>query len=243
MSATAAAANNNQQNRPGAKSVTTSTASTDEYKPFEIIEAKPQAPIRSEDWNNMQKGLLAEIQKLRQDLESMTETIILSGLSSRVGTSYDLDQEIRYQAGYGEKSMGLITQQWVTSFEGAGEICSFGILEPFDRLYYWAGAERGDKKTLDIIIEYMERPEVTVGSNLYINDRWNPPTNQSPDNPWLAVMKSRNDLGWYKYQLINPYPAEPVKYVRFNNTDASCTPRIANVVHLKTKVQSLSKYY
>jgi hypothetical protein len=191
----------------------------------------------------MQRGLLAEIKRLRAELENMTETIILAGLSSRVGASYDLDEEVRFQVGYGEKAIGLITRQWVTEVEGAGEICSFGIMEPFDRLYYWASAENGDKKTLDIAIEYMERPSMTVGSSLYVNDRHNPPTNQSPDNPWDIVMTSVNQLGWYKYQLANPYPGEAVKSVTFFNIDETCTPRIGNLVHLKTKVRQLSEYY
>jgi hypothetical protein len=207
---------------------------------FKPIIRKEGDLIESKDWNAMQTGLLEEIAKLRQELHSMSETLVMTGLDSRVGQSFNLDEKVRNEpVTYGEKTIGLITKQWLTLVPGEGEICSFGIMESFDQLYYWAGAADGDKNTLDINFEYSGRQPETVGKNLYINDRRGPPSDPAQNNPWLVAVRSVQNLNWYKYRIDNPYPDRQVLYVNFVNINKSCTPRVGNVIHLKSRLRPM----
>jgi hypothetical protein len=210
---------------------------------FKVKLAKPGEPIKSEDWNYIQQGLLEEIHKLREELNNMTETVILAGVGSRVGRSIGLDEFIPEEPEtYGEKAMGLISKQWLTTVPGVGEICSFGIMDSFDILYYWGGAVKGNTKALEIRIDYMDRPAETVGKDLYINDRGAPPSDPDPSNPWYLALRSAMDRYWYKYKVVNPFPENEVKYVTFINKNPDCSPRIGNVIHLKSKLRKMRTY-
>jgi hypothetical protein len=44
---------------------------------------------------------------------------------------------------------------------------------------------------------------------------------------------------WYRYRLLNPNPDKEVLSVLFSNSDPTCTPRIANVLQLRTKIKQL----
>ena len=172
----------------------------------------------------------------------MSHTTVMIGLDSPTGKSYNLDELVWDETNtYGEKAVGLITKQWLTFSPGEGEICSFGIMDSFDRLYFWAGAENGDKDTLDVTVDYMDRSPETVGKNLYINDRKGPPSDPSTSNPWLVGVRSINNLYWYKYEIVNPFPNNQVKYVNFANTNRECTTRIGNVMHLKSRLRPMSQ--
>jgi hypothetical protein len=207
---------------------------------FKARLAKGGDPIKAEDWNYIQQSLFAEIQKLRNEMYNMSESVILAGVESRVGRSFGLDEFVRDEENtYGEKAMGLINKQWVTTVPGEGEICSLGIMDTFDILYYWGGASKGDTNALTVTIEYMDRPIETVGEKLFVNDRKAPPSDPDKTNPWLLALRSANDLYWYKYQIINPFPENEVKYVTFINSNPECTPRIGNVVHLKSKIRQM----
>lgn len=207
---------------------------------FKLRLAAAGDPIRSEDWNYVQQGLLEEIRKLRRELYDMTESVILAGVSSHVGRSFRLDEYVPDEPEtYGEKAMGLITRQWLSTVPGEGEICSLGIMDTFDYLYYWGGATRGDTNALDITIEYMDRGAEVVGKSLYINDRRAPPSDPDKSNPWLLALRSATDLYWYKYMVTNPFPESEVKYVTFTNKNPECAPRIGNVVHLKSKLRRI----
>lgn len=208
---------------------------------FEPIIKKEGDLIESKDWNAIQTGLLEEISKLRQELHNMSQSTIMIGLDSPTGKSYNLDEQVwDEQNTYSEKTIGLITKQWLTIVPGEGEICSFGIMDSFDRLYFWAGAENGDKETLDVSIDYMDRNPEVVGKNLYINERKGPPTDPSPKNPWLMGVRSINNLYWYKYEIVNPYPTSEVKYINFANTNRECAPRIGNVIQLKSRLRPMT---
>ena len=207
---------------------------------FKPIIRKEGDLIESKDWNIIQIGLLEEIERLRQELYNMSETLVMTGLHSRVGQSFNLDEKVRNEpVTYGEKTIGLITRQWLTLVPGEGEICSFGIMESFDQLYYWAGAEDGDKNTLDINLEYLGRQPETIGKNLYINERKGPQSDPAPDNPWLVAIRSVNNLYWYKYRIDNPFPDREVVYINFINRKRDCSPRIGNVIHLKSRLRPM----
>jgi hypothetical protein len=213
-----------------------------EFKP---ILRKPGEVIRSEEWNTIQEGLLAEISKLEQKLASlkdyvdnMSERITLTGLESVTGRSYALDEEVPGESShYRIKSMGLITRQWVTAVVGEGDVCHFGVTDYFDILYYWAGAENGNQEMLDIELEYSDDSVSKITENGYVNDK-NTLSESVGANPYIEFLYS--DFGiWYKYQVKNPHPENEVRIIRFRNTKADCNPRIGNTIQLKTKVHQL----
>ena len=72
---------------------------------FTPIIRKAGEVIRSEDWNSIQEGLLAEIVTLEQKIaslknyiENMSERITLTGLESGAGRSFGLDEEVPGEA-------------------------------------------------------------------------------------------------------------------------------------------------
>lgn len=214
-----------------------------EFKP---ILRKPGEVIRSEDWNRIQEGLVADIiyleekiRTLKEYVDNMSERITLIGLESAVGRSFGLDELVPGESThYRDKTMGLVTRQWVPSVIGEGDICHFGITDYFDLLYFWSGAENGDQGCLDISLEYIDDSIQKISENAYINDR-KKLSESSKDNPYIEFLYS--DYGiWYKYQVRNPTPEKEVRYIKFRNTNADCNPRIGNVIQLKTRVQPLS---
>jgi hypothetical protein len=213
-----------------------------EFKP---IIRKAGEVIRSEDWNSIQEGLIAEISTLEKKLEtlkkyieSMSERITLTGLESQAGLSYGLNEDVSGEASnYRVKSMGMITRQWVTAVRGEGDICHFGITDHFDIIYYWAGAENGDQNMLSIELEYADDTIANVLENGYVNDK-NTLSEASDLNPYIEFLYS--DFGiWYKYQIKNPHPQNQVRYVRFRNNNPESNPRIGNTLQLKTRVQPI----
>jgi hypothetical protein len=213
-----------------------------EFKP---IIRKAGEVIRSEDWNSIQEGLLAEITTLEQKIESlktyienMSERITLTGLESVAGRSFGLDEEVPGETStYRVKSMGLITKQWVTAVMGEGDLCHFGITDYFDVLYYWAGAENGNQNMLDIEIEYADDTIAKLLENGYVNDK-NTLSEANEANPYIEFLYS--DFGiWYKYQIKNPHPSNQVRYLRFRNINPDSNPRIGNTIQMKTRVKQI----
>jgi hypothetical protein len=213
---------------------------------FKPIIRNPGDTIRSEDWNNLQKGLLAEISKLdekirwlKEYIENMSERIVLTNLESTLGKSYKLTEIVPGEKkSYGVSIMGLITRQWVTSILGPGDICYFGIAEYCDLIYYWSGAENGNRPSLEIIIEYVDGNVVKAGTNIFVNDKAKlSPSNK--DNPYFQFLFSENGI-WYKYGIRNPHPEKEIRYIKFRNGNAQCNPRIGNVIQLKTKVRPIA---
>ena len=213
-----------------------------EFKP---IIRKAGEVIRSEDWNSIQEGLIAEISNLEKKLETlkkyienMSERITLTGLESQAGLSYGLDEDVSGESSnYRVKSMGMITRQWVTAVRGEGDICHFGITDYFDIIYYWAGAENGDQNMLSIELEYADDTTANVLENGYVNDK-NTLSEASDLNPYIEFLYS--DFGiWYKYQIKNPHPQNQVRYIRFRNNNPESNPRIGNTIQLKTRVQPI----
>jgi len=220
-----------------------------EFKP---ILRKPGEIIKSEEWNRIQEGLMADIiyleekiRTLKEYVDNMSERITLIGLESPVGRSFGLAENVPGESSnYRDPTMGLITKQWVPSVLGEGEICHFGITDYFDLLYYWSGADlAGDEETpgaatLDITLEYIDDTIQKISENTYINNRKHL-SEASTTNPYIEFLY--NDFGvWYKYQVRNPTPEKEVRYIKFRNTNADCNPRIGNVIQLKTRVQPLS---
>lgn len=213
-----------------------------EFKP---IIRKAGEVIRSEDWNSIQEGLLAEItslelkiESLKTYIENMSERITLTGLESVAGRSFGLDEEVPGETStYRVKSMGLITRQWVTAVMGEGDLCHFGITDYFDVLYYWAGAENGNQNMLDIEIEYADDTIAKLLENGYVNDK-NTLSESNEANPYIEFLYS--DFGiWYKYQIKNPHPNNQVRYVRFRNVNPDSNPRIGNTIQMKTRVKQI----
>ena len=203
---------------------------------FEPVRKKPGELIRSEDWNKIQEDMRADLERLEQEItdlkgyvDSMTESVTLINLDSPVGASYRLDEEVPGgTGGYATSVLGYISRQWVLGKGETGEICRFGIIDIFDLLHYWAGAENGDKATLEISLEYVDGTVHTAG-DIFIHEC----TELRPkgsENPYLEYLLSPNERVWYKYEFRNPNPDKEVRYVSFRNINEECTPRIANVI-------------
>lgn len=212
-----------------------------EFKPKMV---RPGDPIKAEEWNRIQESLLDEIVSLNEKINSlknyidnMVETVTLTGLTSSEGRSFMLDEIVPGEnTSYNLKNIGNITEQWVTSAGGMGDICVFGISDYFDYLYYWSGAENGDTNMLDISLEYVDGDnDELVGNNLYVNDR-STLSKSVQENPYEEYIYTKNGT-WYRYKLINPNPEKEIRYIKFRNMGQNSTPRIGNVLQLKKKLK------
>lgn len=214
---------------------------------FEPIKRKPGELIRSEDWNKIQEDIRAdlieleeEIRRLREYIDSLTETVVMTNLQSPTGTTYNLNEDVPGESGnYAASVVGHITKQWVLGRGKTGEICRLGVLNFFDVLYYWAGADNGDKKTLEITLEYVDGTTYTV-RDLFIHE-CKELRIKGTDNPYVEYLLSPNERVWYKYELKNPNPDKEVRYVVFKDTNEECAPRIGNVLQFITKLKPLPK--
>lgn len=212
---------------------------------FEPIKRKPGELIRSEDWNKIQEDIKSDLERLEEEIrsikryiENMTESVVLTNLESPIGTSYRLDENVPGETdNYASKVVGHITKQWVIEKGKIGEICRFGILASFDVLYYWSGADNGDKKTLEIIIEYVDGTRHVIG-DIFIHE-WTELRPKGTENPYVEYLLSPNERVWYKYKLMNPNPEKEVRYIYFRNINSECTPRIGNVIQYIAKIKPL----
>jgi len=65
--------------------------------------------------------------------------------------------------------LGYIRKQWLLGKNQNEEICKFGILDCFDVLYYWTGADQSSDPSLDILIEYTDGETCTI-KDIVLND-------------------------------------------------------------------------
>ncbi len=216
-----------------------------EFKP---ITRKPGEIIRSEDWNKIQEDIRSDlervekyIQDLRGYVDNMVETVSLVNVDSPVGKTFALNETVPGEAlNYGTRVMGLISKQWLTApEEGTGEICRYGITDFVDVFYFWAGAEKGNTKMVDISIEYVDGSATTI-SGLYIHDcaKLSP---KGRDNPYVEYLLSPNERVWYKYEVKNPNPGKEIRYISFVQTKPDSTPRVANVIHYRSRIKPLAR--
>lgn len=213
---------------------------------FKPITRKPGEVIRSEDWNKIQEDIRGDLQRLEKNLfdlrsyvDNMSETITLVNLDSPSGVSLPLDQLVAGEGtNYGTRVMGLISRQWLAhSGEVPQEICRFGITDFVDLFYFWAGAEKGNAKMLDISMEYVDGSSTTIPT-LYIHDC----TKLAPkgrDNPYVEYLLSPNERVWYKYEVKNPNSGKEVRHVAFVKTKADSVPRVANVFQYRSRIKPL----
>jgi hypothetical protein len=209
---------------------------------FNPILRKPGELIKSEEWNKMQEDIRADFDELEHRLEvlkhyvdNMEESATLLNMDSLVGKSYNLDEVVPGEkASYDAPMVGLLTKQWLLQKGEKGEICRFSVVAHLELLDYWAGAEKGDKKTLEVTFNYIDGTSAVV-YDLYIHDR----SKLRPKgalNPYLEYLLSPNEYAWYRYRVINPNPEKEVLSVSFKNIMAECTPRIGNVIHYTSKI-------
>lgn len=219
-----------------------------EMATFKPLIRKSGEYINAEDWNQIQEGLLAEVINLERQLinlkeyvNNMMETFILTGLESQYGKSYQLDELVPGETKtYETKSMGLITKQWLPVARGRPDyVCGFGITDYFEILHFWAAAENGDKKMLDVELSYVDGTSQVIGSQLFVNDKNSLSVNKDKDNPYLEFLVGANRTSWYKYQVINKNPEKKVGYIYFKNSNPNAVPRIGNVIYTKVKIKPL----
>jgi hypothetical protein len=210
---------------------------------FEPIKKSPGELIRSEDWNKIQEDvqtdlttLEEEIKRLKEYIDNMTGSVTLTNMESPVGTSFRLNEEIPGEVGnYSISVLGYINRQYVLGREQTGDICKFGVLDYFDRLYYWAGANKSDKGCLDITLEYVDGT-MYPASALFIHD-WTQLQVKGDLNPYEEYLLSPNERVWYKYTITNPNPDKEVRYVSFKDADPDNAPRIANVIQHVARIR------
>ncbi len=206
---------------------------------------KPGEIIRSDDWNKIQtdvrsdlESLEAAIRDLKTYVNNMLETGTMTNMESPVGTSFRLDETIPGEtANYGTRALGPITRQWLSLDFANPEICRYGITDQFDVVSFWAGAEKGDKKCLDVSLEYIDGTTTSLG-NLLLHD-WSRLRPKGKDNPYVEYLLSPNERVWYKYTLKNPNPDKEVRHIIFTRTDKDAVPRIANVIQCRAKIKPL----
>ena len=152
-----------------------------------------------------------------------------------MGKSYKLDETIPSEtSSYDASVVGLITKQWLILKGDVGDICRFSVVAHLNSLEYWAGAENGDKKALQILFNYMDGTSALI-KDLFVHDR----TKLRPkgtENPYLEYLLSPNELVWYRYRVINPNPEKEVLTISFKKIMGDCTPRIGNVIHYSSKI-------
>lgn len=202
---------------------------------FKPTYKKPGDLIRSEDWNAMQDELVA----LRKYINNMTRSITLTTLESPIGKSNPLSKGVAEELDYGTDVLGLITRQYYSGEGDISEICKFGIIDYADIIYYWAGAIKGDKSTLDVTLEYFDGT-IYTSENLFIHElsKLRPKGN---NNPWVEYLYSPNQKLWYKYALRNPSPERGIRFVTFRDISPESGVRIANVIQYTTRIWPLER--
>ncbi len=138
---------------------------------------------------------------------------------------------------YATSVLGYISRQWILGVGQTGEICRFGVLDFFDLLYYWAGAENGERVTLEITVEYVDGTMYTA-SDLFVNE-WTELMPRNATNPYVEYLLSPNERVWYKYALRNPNPDKEARYVSFRDINADAGPRIANVIQHVARIRPI----
>ncbi|MDG6925370.1 MAG: hypothetical protein JRN09_02330 [Nitrososphaerota archaeon] len=212
---------------------------------FQPRPAQPGGPIRSEDWNYIQRALLAEIvllrarcDELQKYIDNMSVLHTMTNLESTEGRSYALNETVPGELGnYGSRIVGLISRQWVPPVKGEVGICRFTVTNTFDQLDYWAGAEGGNKKALDVRLNYADGSDASF-SGLFTHEV----TALAPagdDNPFVEYILSPSQWVWYRYRLNNPHPEREVISISFANAISEARSRVGNVVQLRARVRQL----
>jgi len=209
---------------------------------FNPLLRKPGEIIKSEDWNKMQEDIRSDIDELKHLIEAlkdyvdnMEENATLLNMDSLVGKAYNLDEVISGERqSYESQMVGLLTKQWLALKGGVGDICKFSIVSNLELFDYWSGADKGDKKTLEVTFNYIDGTNAVI-SDLFIHDR-SKLRPKGTDNPPIEYLLSPNEFVWYRYRVINPNPEKEVLSINFRNLLADCTPRIGNVIHYRSKI-------
>jgi hypothetical protein len=208
--------------------------------------AQPGDAIRSDDWNYVQQGLLDDLNRLEADyielrryVDNMSEIHTITQLQSPEGKSYALDEKVPGETGtYETKVLGFINRQWLPSVRAAvADICRFAVSGLFDQLDYWAGADNGNTKALDVIIRYLDGSTETV-RGLFVHER-KKLAPRGMDNPYVEFLLAPNQWVWYRYRLANPHPDSEVLNVTFKNSNVKAATRVADAVQLRTRVKQL----
>jgi hypothetical protein len=208
--------------------------------------AQPGDTIRSEDWNYVQQGLLDDLSRLEADymelrkyVDNMSEIHTITQLESPEGKAYALDEKVPGESGtYETKVLGFISKQWLPSVRGAvADICRFTVTDMFDQLDYWAGAENGNTKALDIAVRYVDGSTEFI-RGIFVHER-KKLASKGVENPYVEFLLAPNQWVWYRYRLVNPRPDKEVLNVTFKNSNVKSTTRVADTIQLRTRIRQL----
>jgi hypothetical protein len=201
---------------------------------FEPTYKKPGDLIKSDEWNK----ILDEMVELKKYIENMTRSVTLTSLSSPTGVSYSLSRDVPDDFNYDRDVIGLITRQYYVREKETGEICTFGINDFADIIYYWSGAAKGDTQALKVILEYVDGTTF-VSEKLFIHE-WSKLRPKGNKNPYVEYLQSPNQRLWYRYPLENPSPEKEIRYITFENVSSETAVRIGNVLHYVTRIKPLA---
>jgi|SRR5271157_764510 len=202
---------------------------------MELNYKKPGDLIRSEEWNK----IMDELVELRRYIDNMTRSVTLTGLSSPVGSVYNLSSGTSEDFNYGIDVMGLITKQYYLGKMETGDICRFGVADYADMISFWSGAANGDKEALEVQVEYTDG-SVYKTDSLFVHE-WSNLRPRGTKNPYVEYLQSPNQCLWYRYVLANPNPDKEIRQITFRDASAESAVRIANVLHYVTRVRPIGK--
>lgn len=200
---------------------------------FEPLYKKHGDLIKSDEWNK----IIDELVELRKYIENMTRSVTLTSLLSPTGVSYSLSRDVPDDFNYERDVMGLITRQYYVGAKETGEICTFGINDAADIIYYWSGASKGDVEALQITLEYVDGTSF-VSDKMFIHE-WSKLRPKGNKNPYVEYLQSPNQRLWYKYAIGNPSPEKEIRYMTFEDISAGSAVRIGNVLHYVTRIKPL----
>lgn len=201
---------------------------------FNPIFKKAGDLIKSEEWNQ----IIEEIVELRKYIDNMARNVTLTELASPVGNSRNLSIDVSDDFNYGTDVMGLITKQYYVGANEVGDVCRFGINDFADIIYYWSGATKGDRESLQIALEYVDGTDIT-SKKLFIHE-WSKLRPKGDNNPYVEYLQSPNQRLWYRYGFENPHPEKEIRYITFEDISTESAVRIANVLHYVTRVKPLT---
>lgn len=183
-------------------------------------------------------ALEARCEELKRYIDNMSVLHTMTNLTSAEGKSYGLEEEVPDELDtYGSASVGLITRQWVSPLKGEAGICRFTITNRFDQLDYWAGAAGGNRKALNVTLNYADGSTAEF-PGLFVHDR-DALAPAGDDNPFIEYLISPSLWVWYRYRLSNPHLEREVLSVSFANCSTDARSRVGNVLQLHTRVRQL----
>lgn len=210
---------------------------------YEELKKMPGDLISADDWNEILKELESlrtafseGLMDLREEMSERTYFVTLQSLESPINTPKPLNVDDG-SFSYGTDVLGLITGQFYLGNVEGGEICTFGIHDFADTLYYWAGAIENTVPPLRITLEYLDNTTFT-SKDLPIHD-WLELQQKGDENPYDEFLASPDGRFMYRYPFANPHPDKTIRSIKFEDVNTKADLHIGNILHYATRIRPL----